>query len=210
MEAKLLQSCLTLCDPVDCSPPSSSAHGKNTGVGCHALLQGIFPTQGLNLHLLWLLHWQMGSLPLSHWGSPGWSHVPFNQFPPMEISCQTIVQHHKQAFVIDTVKMQDTSIPTRIPLIFITTPISTCPPAFNFWQPLIGSPFITLSEYYVWTATVYKLLELAFSLNIILWGFIYAEYIDNSFLLLLSYYFTLWMYHSLTIHPWKDIWVISG
>ena len=38
------QSCLTLCDPMDCSPPGSSVHGdfpgKNTGVGCHALLQG--------------------------------------------------------------------------------------------------------------------------------------------------------------------------
>ena len=34
--------------------------GKNTGVHCHALLQGIFPTQGLNLHLLCLLHWQAG------------------------------------------------------------------------------------------------------------------------------------------------------
>ena len=46
------QLCLTLCDPTDCSPPGSSVHGdspgKNTGVGCHALLQGIFPTQGLN------------------------------------------------------------------------------------------------------------------------------------------------------------------
>ena len=38
--------------------------GKNTGVGCHFLLQGIFLTQGLNLHLLCLLHWQEGSLPL--------------------------------------------------------------------------------------------------------------------------------------------------
>ena len=38
------QSCLTLCDPMDCSLPGSSVHedspGKNTGVGCHALLQG--------------------------------------------------------------------------------------------------------------------------------------------------------------------------
>ena len=46
------QSCLTLCDPTDCSPPGSSVHGdspgKNTRVGCHALLQGLFPTQGLN------------------------------------------------------------------------------------------------------------------------------------------------------------------
>ena len=38
--------------------------GKNTGVDYHALLQGIFPTQGLNLLLLNFLHWQAGSLPL--------------------------------------------------------------------------------------------------------------------------------------------------
>ena len=41
------QSCPTLCDPMDCSPPGSSVHGdfpgKNIGVGFHALLQGIFP-----------------------------------------------------------------------------------------------------------------------------------------------------------------------
>ena len=50
--AESLQSCQTLCDPMDCSLPGSSVHGdspaKNTGVGCHALLQGIFPTQGSN------------------------------------------------------------------------------------------------------------------------------------------------------------------
>ena len=34
--------------------------GKNTGVGCHALLQGLFPTQGSNPHLLHLLYWQGG------------------------------------------------------------------------------------------------------------------------------------------------------
>ena len=42
--------------------------GKNTGVGCHALLQGIFLTQGLNLCLLRLLHWH--SLPLVPPGKP--------------------------------------------------------------------------------------------------------------------------------------------
>ena len=46
----VIRSCLTLFDPMDCSPPGSSVHGdspgKNTEVGCHALLQGIFPTQG--------------------------------------------------------------------------------------------------------------------------------------------------------------------
>ena len=39
--------------------------GKNTGVGCLALLQGNIPTQGLNLHLLHLLHFQVDSLPLA-------------------------------------------------------------------------------------------------------------------------------------------------
>ena len=50
------QSCLILSDPMDCSPRGSSAHeifpGKDTGVGCHFLLQGIFPTQGSNPGLL--------------------------------------------------------------------------------------------------------------------------------------------------------------
>ena len=50
------QSCLTLCDPMDCSPPGSSVQedspGKNTGVGSLFLLQGNFPTQGLNQGLL--------------------------------------------------------------------------------------------------------------------------------------------------------------
>ena len=44
--------------------------GKNTGVSCPALLQGIFPTQGSNPHLLCLLHWQEGSLPLAPLGKP--------------------------------------------------------------------------------------------------------------------------------------------
>jgi len=39
-------------------------------VGCHFLFQGIFPTQGLNLRLPSLLHWQVDSLPLCHLGSP--------------------------------------------------------------------------------------------------------------------------------------------
>ena len=49
--------CLTLSDPMDCSPPGSSVlgilcPGKNTGVGSHSLLQEIFPTQGLKPRLL--------------------------------------------------------------------------------------------------------------------------------------------------------------
>ena len=36
----------------------------NAGMGCHVLLQGVFPTPGLNSSLLGLLHCQVGSLPL--------------------------------------------------------------------------------------------------------------------------------------------------
>ena len=39
-------------------------------MGCHSLLQRIFLTQGLTLHLIHLLNWQVGSLPLCHLGSP--------------------------------------------------------------------------------------------------------------------------------------------
>ena len=47
--AQLLQLCQTLCNPMDFP-------GKNSGVGCHTLLQGIFTTQGSNTHLLCLLN----------------------------------------------------------------------------------------------------------------------------------------------------------
>ena len=56
--AKPLHSRLTLCDPMDCSARlfySWVSPDKNTGMGCHTLLQGIFLTQDLNLHLLQLL-----------------------------------------------------------------------------------------------------------------------------------------------------------
>ena len=60
---------------MDCSPQCSSVHGvfqarTLQAVGCHALLQGIFPTQGSNLRLLRLLHWQAGFLPLAPPGKP--------------------------------------------------------------------------------------------------------------------------------------------
>ena len=62
------QSCLTLQPH---GLPGSSVHGdspgKNTGVGSHSFLQGVFLTQGLNLDLL---HWQADSLPLSHLENP--------------------------------------------------------------------------------------------------------------------------------------------
>ena len=64
------QSCLTLCDPKDCSPPGSSVHGIFQArilewVAMPSLLQGIFPIQVSNPCLLSLLHWQVGPLPLA-------------------------------------------------------------------------------------------------------------------------------------------------
>ena len=77
-----VQSCLTLCDPVDCSLPGSSVHGtfplKNTGVGCHFLLQGLFPTQGSNPGLP---HCRQILYQLSHNRSPRileWVAYPFS------------------------------------------------------------------------------------------------------------------------------------
>ena len=75
------QSCLTLCDPMDCSPPGSSVHGnspgKNTRVGSLSLLQGIFPSQGSNPGLP---HCRKILYQLSHQGSPRileWVAYPF-------------------------------------------------------------------------------------------------------------------------------------
>ena len=68
--AKSLQSCCLTLQPRGLQPTRRlcpwDSPGKNTGVGCHALLQGIFSTQGSNLGLLysrWILYC------LSHWGS---------------------------------------------------------------------------------------------------------------------------------------------
>ena len=68
------QSCLTLCDPMDCSPLGSSVHrifqARILEWVTIILLQGIFPTQELNPHLVWLLHCRQILYPLSCQGSP--------------------------------------------------------------------------------------------------------------------------------------------
>ena len=76
------QSCLTLWDPMDCSPPVSSVHrdspGRNTGVGCHDLLQRSFPTQRSNPGLP---HCKQILYHLRHQGSPRileWEAYPFS------------------------------------------------------------------------------------------------------------------------------------
>ena len=67
-------SCVQLfCDPMDCSLMLlcfGDFPGRNTGVGCYSLLQGIFLSQGSNPCPLCPLHWQVDSLSLNHPGKP--------------------------------------------------------------------------------------------------------------------------------------------
>ena len=86
-EFSVAQSCPTLCNPRDYSPPGSSVHGDspgmNTGVGCCSLLQGIIPTQESNrglLHCRWILYC------LSHQGSP--RILEWDAMPSARGSCQ--------------------------------------------------------------------------------------------------------------------------
>ena len=68
------QSCPTLCNPMECSPPGSSVHrisqARTLEWVCHFLLQEIVLTWGLNPHLLGFLHWQADPLPRAPSGKP--------------------------------------------------------------------------------------------------------------------------------------------
>ena len=76
---------MTLCDPMDCSPPGSLCSwgflGKSTGVGCHFLLQGIFPAQGSNPGIagrhftIWATTLKANFLPAEPQGKPKYSMV---------------------------------------------------------------------------------------------------------------------------------------
>ena len=89
--AKLLQSCLTLCDSMGCNPPGSSVHGilparmlewvamsssRGSSRPRDRTRVSYVAIQGLNLHLC-LLHWQVGSLPLA---PPGKSYFKLKYF----------------------------------------------------------------------------------------------------------------------------------
>ena len=109
--------------PHECSLPGSSvlgdSPGKNTGVGCHALLQGIFPIQGSNLNLLCLLHWQVSSLPLAkRW--IGCVHIKsiicplrgtyFPIFIPILIQKAIITQHYKVQPMLTSLQWHPTPV----------------------------------------------------------------------------------------------------
>ena len=69
------QSCLTLCNPMDCSPPGSSVHGILQARILESTAMPSpwdFPNQGSSPCLLHILHWQVSSLPLAPPGEPIW------------------------------------------------------------------------------------------------------------------------------------------
>ena len=85
--SEVAQSCMTLCDPMDCSLLGSSIHGifpgKSTGVGCHFLLQGILLTRGSNPGLP---HFRRTLYPLSHLEIPCLITLNYRKSPPGGIS----------------------------------------------------------------------------------------------------------------------------
>ena len=108
---KLLQSCPTLCDPMDYSLPGSSVHGILqarilewvTMPSSKGSSQPRDITQGSNSHLLCLLHWQMCSLPLVPPGKPYHDIVQFSSVTqscltlcdPMDCSTPGLPVHHQ-------------------------------------------------------------------------------------------------------------------
>ena len=101
-------------DSMDDSPSGSSVHGtfpgKNTGVGCHFLLHGIFPTQGSTLGLL---HGQECSffLPLSHQGSPDSAVLMSNAVPAM-----TQIQTHVAVVTTESYPLYDKIAIVNLPI----------------------------------------------------------------------------------------------
>ena len=79
VHAKSLQSCLTPCNPMDCSPPGSSVHGilqaRILEWAATPSSGGSFWLQGSNLCLPRLLHWQMASSLLAPPGKPSFTHI---------------------------------------------------------------------------------------------------------------------------------------
>jgi len=127
--AKLLQLCPTLWGPMDSSSPGSSIHGhspgKNTGVGCHDLLQGILPTQRSSPLLLHVLHWLGDSLPLA----PPGSSVQFSR----SVMSDSLKHHGLQK----TRPLRPSPIPRACP--------NSCP--LSWWcHPTISSSVIPFSS----------------------------------------------------------------
>ena len=103
-------SCLTLCNP-PCSSVKGIFSGKNTGVDCCFLFQGILPTQGSDPSLLCPLHWHTDSLPLRHLGSPSpptYVHLYFHSSLAYGLGCRW---HRCDQRTVDSAFSQEDSGP---------------------------------------------------------------------------------------------------
>ena len=124
-----------LCDPRDYSFSPWYSPGKNTRVGWHTLLQGIFLIQVLNLHLLhcrWILYW------LSHQGSHIYIYIYLSHFLNPFINQQAFDYFHNLALVNNAAKNMRVQISLRDTnfISFVYTPKWNCEPycssTFNF------------------------------------------------------------------------------
>ena len=169
----VIESCPSPCDPMDCSPPGSSVHGdspgKNTGAGCHARLQEIFPTQGSNpglLHCRWIFYhlshqgslWLYTSLSKLRWNS----HDKSNHFKvnsSVAFSIFTVCQIHNGATTTSISKItlyppHNIIFPGKQPLCSTCFPqhLQICflsPWIYLFWTFRING-IISYMAFYVW------------------------------------------------------------
>ena len=125
-----------LCKPMYCSPPGCSVHGdspgKNTGEGCHFLLQGIFPTQASNLGLL---HCRQILYQLSHQGSSNIYTIIYKIDQSVQFNCSvmsdsatpwTAAQQPSLSFTISWSLLKLMSIESVMP----STHLILCRPLF--------------------------------------------------------------------------------
>ena len=117
---------------IACQPPLSiDSPGKNTRMGCHFLIQELFPTQGSNLRLL---HWQADSLPLSHLGSPDILHIVVQSLSRVHSLIPHGLQHARLplSFCISLSLLKRMSIESVIPFnhLILCCPFSSCLQSF--------------------------------------------------------------------------------
>jgi len=129
--------------------------GKNTGAGCHILLQGIFLTQGLNPRLL---HWQLDSLPLSHLGSPSYFVTPtvnifYNYGSVQSLSCVRLFATPWiaacQAFLSITNSQSSLKL-MSIELVMPSSHLILFCPLLLLPQPLPASGSFPMSQFFAW------------------------------------------------------------
>ena len=103
--SSVTQSSPALCNPMNCSLPDSCVFGISQELGCHAHLQGIFPTQGSNAHFLPLLHCQTDSLPQAPPGKPIITSLELKHFLKGSVSKHTAGVRAPTCELGDTVQL---------------------------------------------------------------------------------------------------------